>query len=264
MITSSMKSNKSSTESGGRRRPSSLSVGFERRTRAYMYPVQIHHDFSDAKYDQIYQTKLDERRKHKDIVRCLTILRSGSDEERRSDDYCPRGLETMWSTESILRSKAAQQRVIDAVLDEQERQWDLNLNDASLVAGISARHSSNAVEIALLRASSDAAFARIYNPSPGDTDKESESSKCRPMSLPSTSSSTDDISTSPDSSSPSCSQQRTVLQNTLAKVLSSPDLTCTSISTNMVTMAKTRRHASLTGTHRKVSGGGKSRSALGA
>ena len=254
-----MKSNNSSTESGGRRRPSNVSVGFDRRTRVYF--VQSI-DFSDAEYDQIYQAKLDERRNHKDIVRCITILRSGSDEERRADGYCSRGLEKMQSTESILRSKAARQRVIDAVLDEQERQWDLNLNDASLVADISARHSSNAVEIAILRASSDAAFARIYNPSPRDTDEGSESSKCRPMSLPSTSSSSDDISTSSDSSSPSCSQQRTVLLNSLAKALSSPDLT--SISTNMVTMAKTRRHASLTGTHRKVPGGGKNRSALGA
>lgn len=259
MIKSSMKSNRSSSsEAGGRRRPSNLAVGFQRRT--WVYLTKSHHDHSEGEFDQIYQTKLDERRNHEDIVRCITILRSGSDEQRRADDYCPRGLEKMQSAESILRAKVAKERVIDAVLDEQERQWEGNFNDASVLADISARHSSNAVEIAMLRAESDAAFARMYNPSKRDTDEKIESSRSRPLLPSSTSSSSDDISTSSNPSI-SCSQQRSMIfQNTLTKVLSSPDLT--SISTNMATMAKTRGRD--LPSHKTISGRKKTKNALGA
>ena len=261
MIKSSMKSNRSIRDSSaGRRRPSNLSVGFDRRTRVYL--VKSHHDYNDAEHDQIYQTKLDERRSHRDVVRCVTILRSGSDEERRAEDCCPRGLEKMQSTESILRAKAAKQRAIDAVLDEQDRQWEGNLNDTGLIADISARNSSNAVEIALLRAESDAAFARIYNPSPRDTDEKSEPSKCRPRSPPSTSMSSDDVSDRSDSSQSSSQKRSMIVQNALTKVLSSPDLT--SISTNMATMSKARQHGHISPTQATVLGGKKTRNAPGA
>lgn len=256
-----MKSNRSIRDSSaGRRRPSNLSVGFDRRTRVYL--VEIHHDYSEAEYDQAYQTDVDERRNHQDIVRCITVLRTGSDEERRAEDYCPRGLEKMQSTESILRAKAAKERVVDAVLDEQDRQWEGNFNDTGLIADISARNSSNAVEIAILRAESDAAFARIYNPSPRDAnDVSGSSTTSRPLLPPSTSSSPRDISPSSNPTT-SCSQQRSVLQNTLASVLSSPDLI--SISTNTVAMPKTRRHSSHTGSYGDVQEGKKTKSAPGA
>ena len=252
MIQSSMKLNRSSRDSSaGRRRRSNLAVGFQRRT--WVYLVDSHYDYSDAEHDQVYQTEMDECRNRKDVVRCITVLRSGSEEQRRADDYCPRGLEKMQSSESILRSKAAKERVIDAVLDEQERQWEGNFDNASLLADISARQSANAVEIAILRAASDAAFARIYNPSPRDGSEETESST-RPSSStsllpPSTSSSSDDDSTS-STSTTSCSMQRTIVQNTLAKVLSSPDLT--SISSNIAIMQEKRRHSSHTGTHKST------------
>lgn len=144
----------SNASSSPRRRPSDLSVGIDERSRVSIIQREDYH--------QAHRDQADEHRNSKDMIRCIAIMRSGSDAERLSDDFCPRGLEGLESAKHLQRAMASKRRVVQAVLDEQERQWEAAEENADRLAQASRRHSSDAVDVAIHRAESDAAFARDY------------------------------------------------------------------------------------------------------
>lgn len=99
-----------------------------------------------------------------------------------SPSYCPRGLEHAQSSEHCRSLKAERDALYDALLNEQDRQWEVHSGDSvtgssvvdyedydvssERLAQISRRHSAGAVQRALRLAQADADFVASYNPPP--------------------------------------------------------------------------------------------------
>ena len=108
-----------------------------------------------------------------------------------SPSYCPRGLEHVQSSEHSRSLKAERDALYDALLNEQDRQWEVRSGDSvtgssvvdyedydvssERLAHISRRHSADAVQRALRLAQADADFVASYNPPPPSPEGEAQS-----------------------------------------------------------------------------------------
>ena len=83
-------------------------------------------DYTDEEYDNTWETENDRARSHRHLVETLLLMRTndGDFPTAHQDDHTSRGLECMASPATLQRSKVSKAAVIDAVLDEQERQFD--------------------------------------------------------------------------------------------------------------------------------------------
>ena len=140
------------------------SVDFSPRTRLYFVPDISF--YSQKEYNACFSTEVDEKRNNDDIVKTITVMRTGSAADRQCEDFCDRGLEHMSSSAVALQRKDNRARIIDSVLDEQDDQWDDGYYDGDRLATVSQHLTSDAVDLAIVRAQSDATIARRLNLSP--------------------------------------------------------------------------------------------------
>lgn len=209
------------------------SVGFQNRTRIYLIPNLT--SYSQDDYDACFSTVGDEKRNTSDLVKTINTMRTSSRAEKNRDDFCARGLEHMSSTSAALQRKDNRNRSVHSVLDEQDDQLDGGYVDSDRLAVASSVLSSTATDLAATRAASDAAVARHLNPS----------SLVTKVSTIDLGIGKDTVAAALTSSS-TTSMHRTLLENTLSKVLSSPELT--TITSNMtITAAHHRGRSSSVG-----------------
>ena len=143
--------------------PEHRSVRFNPRTRVYLH---LHlNDYTDAELAASYLNGDDTSRIQRDIVDSIVRMRADRHQEQGHDDnsevvneeeekeeedenqHYPRGLEHMATPTSASALRAARIRHIDAVLDEQDRQFLRGINDEDRLAqaAISAARSTNTV-----------------------------------------------------------------------------------------------------------------------
>ena len=140
-------------------RRSSIPVSFNSKTRIFLIPTV--NEMSDAEWDVTYPTAEDMHRGQRNVVESILSLRQGRDESIE-DGICHRGLEHMRSPATVEASRAAKMAVIDAVLYEQERQWDAGIFDEAALARVAEEASKTAKDVAHSLAVADEVFAGRY------------------------------------------------------------------------------------------------------
>ena len=138
---------------------------FNRQTRVYLIPSLD--ELTDEEYDSIYSGPADEERSKADIHKALlgahrilnNLLPPKSQEE-----HTVRGIEDLLSTQRLATRREIKQRVLNAVLDEQDRQFDqyeagestIPINDPERLASVSLHYSRANAVYAAFKALQDA------------------------------------------------------------------------------------------------------------
>ena len=98
---------------------------FSRRTRIYLIPTLD--EFTQSEYDAYYRTPQDERESQDHLVKTITTARQyegGNLPQDLQVQLTTRGIEHMTCSTRMLRRSENKKRVINAVLDEQDQQFD--------------------------------------------------------------------------------------------------------------------------------------------
>ena len=161
----------SSDDSSRQGRRTSIPVSFNSKTKVFLIPTVD--EMSDAEWDATYPTAEDMHRGQRNVVESILSLRRGNDESIE-DGVCHRGLEHMRNPTTVETSRAAKMTVIDAVLHEQERQWDAGIFDDVALARVAEAASRSARDTALSLAAADEAFARRYQKEKGVNEEEGQ------------------------------------------------------------------------------------------
>ena len=157
-----------STPSRSRRRSSARTtrrVGFNRKTKVFLH---LHlDDMTEEEYQATYTTEVDSHNSQRNLVQDIqTIRRQDQQGVPHNNDIdndevvSIRGIEHMQSAAAMQERKAVKKAVLDAVLDEQDRQWDKDADDDEALRAASLRHSSRSQRIAFERARQDAHAVR--------------------------------------------------------------------------------------------------------
>lgn len=141
---------------------SSRPVASCQQTRVYL-PLHLN-DMTDEEIKSAYISEEDTTRIQADVIETVKVMMHESAGSAATptavfNDRCVRGLEDFQSQEHRNTRKEAKEAVIDAVMDEQEGQFDQGILDEARVAKASKSSSEDEDGIALERAASDAAFA---------------------------------------------------------------------------------------------------------
>lgn len=132
-------------------------------------------DYTNKEYDSTWETENDRARTHRHLAETLLLMRNNDgDIPTAQGDHTSRGLECMISPETLQRFKVTKAAVIDAVLDEQERQFDernlhpvkaFDYNEALMkMANLSLELSREARDCALVRGHRDSLTDRSPTP----------------------------------------------------------------------------------------------------
>ena len=168
---------------------------FDPRVRFYLH---LHlNDYTDEELHNSFLKEEDLARIHSDVLESITRMRSsdhqdqpqenedymyndteggggggGEDEEGAQQQYCPRGLEHVSTPTSMASLRTARIRHIDAVLDEQDRQFLREETDEDRLAQVSvgtrstttvqAMMAEDSVARAILLGAADAAFVQQF------------------------------------------------------------------------------------------------------
>ena len=149
-------------------------IRFNSRVRFYFH---LHlNDFTDEELDASFLKEEDLARIHRDIFESITRMRANNHQNQQQDVdeeeelYCPRGLEHVSTPPSMAALRNARTRHIDAVLDEQDRQFLRGETDEDRLAQISvaarsrttaqAMVAQDSVARAILLGAADAAFVQ--------------------------------------------------------------------------------------------------------
>lgn len=146
-------------------------MSFNSKTQVLLIPTVD--EMSDAEWDATYPTTEDMHRGQRNVVESILSLRQGNDESIE-DGVCHRGLEHMRSPTTVETSRAAKMAVIDAVLHEQERQWDAGIFDDAALAKVAEGASRSARDAAISLAAADEVFARRYQKEKGVDEEEGQ------------------------------------------------------------------------------------------
>ena len=138
------------------------SVSFSPKTRVRIIaPICL---YSKSEIDSCWPTEEDDFRSQCHISKTLKAMRTGQihshvddvDDER----LCPRGLEDLFSAENRQQLTETRNRVLCAVMIEQDRQWSSCVVDEDRIAAASARESFVSRNKALVAAAVDASGVR--------------------------------------------------------------------------------------------------------
>ena len=94
-------------------------VGFNSRTQVYLVPSLG--EYTDRELEAYFTTEQDNKRNQLDIVNNVTNARTRG---INAVGICIRGLEYLVNPRLNQERKIAKERHWDAILDEQQRQWD--------------------------------------------------------------------------------------------------------------------------------------------
>mmetsp|Transcript_7824 Transcript_7824/g.17053 ORF Transcript_7824/g.17053 Transcript_7824/m.17053 type:complete len:179 (+) Transcript_7824:70-606(+) len=132
----------------------SLRVRFSPRTKVYLVPHLS--DMTAKEIAAVYMTDRDTKATQEDLVNTVKAMRSAN---RVTDcNYCSRGVEQLASAQAINDRQVAKRRVIDAVLDEQDEQYEAGFYNEAKIAEKARNCSQQAVEVAIKRGASDSSF----------------------------------------------------------------------------------------------------------
>lgn len=151
-------SQSNNNNNNGRRR---RSVGFAKRTQVFL--VLHLADYTDEEISSAWTNDQDIKNNQSDVVNTIKLVRRNANNELRQQ-LCVRGLEAMTSVERLQERRTNKESVINAVLDEQDRQWDDEGDyptDWDKISQASREYSSSANDRAQMLGASDAAAARI-------------------------------------------------------------------------------------------------------
>ena len=146
-------------------------MSFSSKTKVFL--ISTVNEMSDVEWDATYPTAEDMHRGQRNVVESILSLRQGKDESIE-DGVCHRGLEHMRTPATVETSRAAKMAVIDAVLHEQERQWDAGIFDDAALARVAEGASRSARDAALSLAAADEVFARHYQKEKGVDEEEGQ------------------------------------------------------------------------------------------
>ena len=154
-----MLSSKSTATTGASHhlRHRSRQVGFNSRTQVYLVPSLS--EYTDDELEACFTTEQDTKRNQGDIVRTITGARTHG---ITAEGICIRGLEYMVNPQTVQERKIAKERHYDAILDEQDRQWDGGVfpTDCDSIAEQSLRTSQESRDRAQMMGAKDAVAAR--------------------------------------------------------------------------------------------------------
>ena len=123
---------------------------------------------TEEEYQATYTSEVDSHNSQRNLVQDIQTIRRRQDRQgvphnNDNDDdevISIRGIEHMRSAAAMQERKAVKKAVLDAVLDEQDRQWDKDADDDEALRAASLRHSTRSQQIAAERARQDALAVR--------------------------------------------------------------------------------------------------------
>mmetsp|Transcript_28149 Transcript_28149/g.81377 ORF Transcript_28149/g.81377 Transcript_28149/m.81377 type:complete len:289 (-) Transcript_28149:300-1166(-) len=133
--------------------PSNKSVAFNRRTRVYL--IATLYEMSQQEYDSCFITDAESKEAQGEMIASIIAMRGGRHDNDENQGICFRGIEHMRSAASMSQRNDHKQHVTDSILDAQDED-----EDPDHIAAVSRQVTQWAVESALTKASSDAAFVR--------------------------------------------------------------------------------------------------------
>eukprot|EP00563_Minutocellus_polymorphus_P020608 CAMPEP_0197726924 /NCGR_PEP_ID=MMETSP1434-20131217/17709_1 /TAXON_ID=265543 /ORGANISM="Minutocellus polymorphus, Strain CCMP3303" /LENGTH=193 /DNA_ID=CAMNT_0043312979 /DNA_START=101 /DNA_END=682 /DNA_ORIENTATION=+ len=146
---------------------------FSRRTRIYLVPTL--NELTQEEYDACYRTSEDEKESQDHLVKTITTARQhgGVDIPRNlRDQLTTRGIEHMACSSRMRQRSAIKKRVVNAVLDEQDQQFDdyeagktsSAVSDPERIASISQRLTRQCANAAWDKGIQDAEEAAALRP----------------------------------------------------------------------------------------------------
>ena len=135
--------------------PQNKSVAFDRRTRVYLIPTM--NEMRQEEYDACFITDAESKEAQEEMLSCILAMRRGlnDNDEDTCSGLCFRGIEHMRSAASMSQRNDYKLHVTNSILDAQDED-----EDPDHIAAVARRVTQWAVEAALTKASSDAAFVR--------------------------------------------------------------------------------------------------------
>ena len=132
-------------------------VGFNGRTLVYL--VFSLDEYTGQELEACFTTDQDNERNQLDIINNVTKVRMHGP---TAEGICIRGLEYLVDSRLYRERKIAKERHYDAILDEQNRQWDANVlpTDWDAIAKVSLQSSKKSREKAQMMGAKDAVIAR--------------------------------------------------------------------------------------------------------
>ena len=124
------------------------SVGFAKRTRIYL--VESLSDFSDAEIDAAWITPEENKTSLADVAKNVQVMRRNATEDH-SQGLCFRGLEALKNASILQATKTNKEEHVDAILDEQDRQWEEAEISHDEIAKISETSSEQARQLAVAK-----------------------------------------------------------------------------------------------------------------
>ena len=153
------------------RRHRSRQVGFNSRTQVYLVPSLG--EYTDEELEACFTTEQDTKRNQRDIVTSTTGARTHG---INAEGICIRGLEYLVNPSDVQDRQAAKERHYDAILDEQDRQWDAGVfpTDCDAIAKASLCTSQDSRDRAEMMGAKDAVIARRINETTASTASNSQ------------------------------------------------------------------------------------------
>ena len=144
---------------------------FSRRTRIYLIPTLD--ELTQTEYDACYRTPQDEKESQDHLVQTITTARQhegGNIPRDLQDRLTTRGIEHMTCSNRMRRRSEIKKRVVNAVLDEQDLQFDdyeagktttRPVSDPERIASVSRRMTRQCAIVARSKAMQDAEEAAM-------------------------------------------------------------------------------------------------------
>lgn len=139
-------------------------IGFERKTKIYLIPSLS--EYSDDEMDACWISEEDNKISQADLTTTILLCRqhNGSIPVDRQDDLTTRGIEYLCTQAAMERRKVTRHTHINAVLDEQDDQWDKHAtaveDQVEAIQQVSSTWSAQSTNEAIARAAQDEAFLR--------------------------------------------------------------------------------------------------------
>ena len=126
-----------------------------------VYLVPSLDEYTGQEFETCFTTDQDNKRNHLDIINNVTKVRMHGP-TCTAEDICIRGLEYLVDSRLYRERKVAKERHYDAILDEQNRQWDANVlpTDWDAIAKVSLQSSKKSRDKAQMMGAKDAVLAR--------------------------------------------------------------------------------------------------------
>ena len=131
-------------------------VSFHPKTRVLEIPTV--EELSVREIQSLWPTPEESKKNQGELVTCVRMARKNP----RDASVCTRGIEKLLDPASVARLRKCREDLIDAVLDNQEAQWQRGLHhaDPEEIRSIATRISQQSVEEAITLAAKDEAYVR--------------------------------------------------------------------------------------------------------